>query len=155
MEKGEKKTDRRKIAVIGLAAAGVLMLLLGGLTGGGGREKSEPAYTDVGFYTGYLEERITSLCLGIDGVTEAEVFLTLDCSSEYIYRDDGASDFLILADSDGEAAVMLCEIYPRVRGIAVVCTGGDFPRIRETVTELLCAALDLPANRIRVAGGKS
>jgi len=155
MEKGEKKRDRRKYALIGLAVAGGLMLLMGGLTGGGSRESPEPAYTDVGFYTGYLEERITSLCLEIDGVEEAEVFLTLDCSSEYIYRDDGASDFLILADSDGEAAVMLCEIYPRVRGIAVVCTGGDLPRIRETVTELLCAALDLPTNRIRVAGGKS
>jgi len=89
----------------------------------------------------------------VDGITEATVFLTLDCSTEYVYSEDSASDFLILSGSDGEQAVMLYEISPRVRGVAVVCTGGDLPRIRETVTELLAAALDLPANRIKVAGG--
>ena len=88
----------------------------------------------------------------IDGVDEAVVFLTLDCSSEYVYRDDGASDFLILSGGDGEEAVRLCEIYPRVRGIAVVCTGGELARIKETVTELLSAALGLPYNKIKVAG---
>ncbi len=140
----------KKLVLFLIAAGGVVLLLISGIFGG--EEKKSEEYTDVGFYTEYLEGRIRELCESIDGVEEAVVFLTLDCSSEYVYRDDGASDFLILSGGDGEEAVKLCEIYPRVRGIAVVCTGGELARIKETVTELLSAALGLPTNKIKVAG---
>ncbi len=144
--------DKRKLTVLLLGVAGVALILLSTLVGGGDSERGTE-YTDVGFYTDYLEGRIRELCMSIDGVESAVVFLTLDCSSEYVYQEDGASDFLILTGGDGEEAVKLCEIYPRVRGIAVVCTGGELPRIKETVTELLSAALGLPSNKIKVAGG--
>ena len=143
-----KWPDRKKLTVILMAAAGIALILLGTL--GGKKETTE--YTDVKFYTEYLEERVRKLCVSVEGIEEAAVFLTLDCSSEYVYSETGASDVLILTGSSGEEAVLLQEIYPRVRGVAVVCTGGDLPRIRETVTELLSAALDLPSHRIKVAG---
>ena len=143
-----KWPDRKKLTVILMAAAGIALILLGNL--GGKKETTE--YTDVRFYTEYLEERVRKLCISVEGIEEAAVFLTLDCSSEYVYSETGASDVLILTGSGGEEAVLLQEIYPRVRGVAVVCTGGDLPRIRETVTELLSAALDLPSHRIKVAG---
>ena len=104
----------------------------------------------MGFYTEYLEERIRKLCVSVSGVEEAEVFLTIDCSSEYVYGEGG--DYLILSGSEGEKAVLLCEIYPKVRGIAVVCTGGDQPRIREVLVSLLSAALDLSSSKIEIAG---
>jgi len=149
------KLDKKNIGILLLAVIGILLIVFSGHIGSAAASVTEDpqAHTDVRFYTGYLEERIGGLCRSVDGITEATVFLTLDCSTEYVYSEDSASDFLILSGSDGEQAVMLYEIYPRVRGVAVVCTGGDLPRIRETVTELLSAALDLPANRIKVAGG--
>ena len=147
-----KKPDKLKLAVIAMAVLGAALILLGGLSGEKPAEE-EVNYTEVGFYTAYLEERVANLCTSVAGVEHAAVFLTLDCSSEYIYNTEGASDFLILSGSDGEEAVLLQEIYPRVRGVAVVCTGGDLPRIRETVTDLLAAALDLPTHKIKVAGG--
>jgi len=140
----------KKLLLILIAAGGVVLLLISGFLKG--NETKNEEYTDVGFYTQYLEGRICEIIESIDGVDEAVVFLTLDCSSEYVYRDDGASDFLILSGGDGEEAVKLCEIYPRVRGIAVVCTGGELSRIKESVTELLSAALGLPYNKIKVAG---
>ena len=154
MEKNKKSifNDKKRLLMLCLAVGGVILVMISGLFSGGNDDKKEE-YTDVGFYTEYLEGRIRELCMSIDGIDEAVVFLTLDCSSEYVYRDDGASDFLILSGGDGEEAVKLCEIYPRVRGIAVVCTGGDLSRIKETVTELLSAALGLPYNKIKVAGG--
>ena len=140
----------KKLILFLIAAGGVVLILISGFFGG--EEKKTEEYTDVGFYTQYLEGRICEIIESIDGVDKAVVFLTLDCSSEYVYRDDGASDFLILSGGDGEEAVRLCEIYPRVRGIAVVCTGGELARIKESVTELLSAALGLPYNKIKVAG---
>ncbi len=146
------KLDKQKAGIILLAAIGILLIVLSGSIGKTHNETDTQEYTDVSFYTKYLEERICELCTSVNGITDATVFITLDCSSEYVYSEDSASDFLILSGSDGERAVMLYEIYPKVRGIAVVCTGGDLPRIRETITELLSAALDLPTNKIKVAG---
>ena len=145
-----KKIDRGKITVAALAAIGLILVFVS--TRVGDSKKNSEEYTDVGFYTEYLERRIVEICTSISGVSEAQVFLTLDCSSEYIYKDGGAADLLILKDSNGGDAVKLCEIYPRVRGIAVVCTGGDTATVKETITELLSAALGLPSNKIKVAG---
>ena len=146
-----KKTDKTKLAVILMVVVGLALLVFGEL--GGERTEERAENTDVSFYTEYLEERITRLCTAVEGIDRASVFLTMDCSSEYVYSEDGASDFLILSGADGEEAVLLQEVYPKVRGVAVVCTGGDLPRVRETLTELLSAALDLPTHRIRIAGG--
>ncbi len=147
------KLDKQKAGVILLAMVGILLIVFSSRIGKTSAAAETQEYTDVSFYTSYLENRISELCRSVEGITEAVVFLTLDCSSEYVYSEDSASDFLILSGSDGEQAVMLYEIYPRVRGVAVVCTGGDLPRIRETITELLSASLDLPSNKIKVAGG--
>ena len=145
------KLDKSKLIIIGAAALGIILMLMSSNTEHS-EQKETPEYTEIGFYTTYLDERIIDLCNSIYGVSETKVFLTLDTSSEYIYQGDGVSDFLILSSEEGETAVKLCEIYPRVRGIAVVCEGGDSPRIKETVTALLSAALGLPTNKIKVAG---
>ena len=115
-----------------LAAMGVLLFVLGGILGG-----RENRGTD---YAGYLEDRVRTLCLSIDGVREAEVFLTLN--EETASRAVPAGTF---GGGDTSAA-------PTVRGVAVVCTGGDRPRVRQTLTMLLSAALGIPTNRISVAG---
>lgn len=115
-----------------LAAMGVLLFVLGGILGG--REKSG---TD---YAGYLEDRVRALCLSIDGVREAEVFLTLN--------EETPSQTVPAGSFGGSASPAV----PTVRGVAVVCTGGDRPRVRQTVTMLLSAALGIPTSRISVAG---
>ena len=145
------KLDKSKLIIIGAAALGIMCILMSSHTEHA-EQKETQEYTEIGFYTTYLEERIIDLCNSIYGVSETKVFLTLDTSSEYIYQGDGVSDFLILSSEEGETAVKLCEIYPMVRGIAVVCEGGDSPRIKETVTDLLSAALGLSTNKIKVAG---
>lgn len=155
MEKNENKPMKflreksKELFILILLIAGALLIILGSIDFGGKKESVQ--YTDVEFYTEYLENKIARMCENISGISEAKILLTLDCSSEYVYGDS-ASDYIILKNNNEEEAVMLREIYPRVRGIAVVCTGGDLPRIRETVTDLLSAAIGIPASKIQVAG---
>lgn len=150
-----KITDRLKknLPVTVLAAAGVMLIVLGGIFGGSqGRGSTTEQYTDVGYYTSYLEERIEQLCVSLDGIDEATVLLTLDSSTEYVFGTDGNTDYIILKNGDGEHAVKLCEIYPKIRGVAVVCTGGDSASVRERVIKLLSASLGISSSRIEVAG---
>ncbi len=146
-------THKKEAAVILLALAGILLIVLGDLKPekDGGKQTTEEEYFAVGYYTEYLENKIEDMTKSIGGITEANVLLTLDCSSEYIYGDS-AADYVILQNDREEEAKVLREIYPRVRGIAVVCTGGDIPRVQETVTNLLSAAMGIPSSKIMVAG---
>lgn len=142
----ERKTEF--VLLILILVGGVLILVSGFDFSS---DRTGKHYTDVEFYTEYLETKISELCMSIAGIEKANVFLTLDCSSEYVYGESSA-DYLILKNDSDEEAVMLREIYPKVRGVAVVCTGGEFPRIRETVTEILAAAMGISTSKIRVAG---
>ncbi len=122
--------ERNRWIFLLLAAMGAALFLLGGLLGGRERQNTD--------YAGYLEERTRELCLSIDGVEEVAVFLTLDEARE----ESG-----MFGETKTGAA-------PAVRGIAVVCTGGDSPTLRETVTRLISADLGIPTNRIRVEGSE-
>ncbi len=119
-------------------------------------------YFKVSSYTETLEERVKKLCLSVDGINEVNVLLTLESGSEYVYADnvkkdsvgDGgySSDYLVINTEGGTSPVPVMEIYPKIRGIAVVCNGGNDPSVQIKVTELLSAALGLPSSKIRICG---
>ena len=142
--------------------AGVLIGLLLLLFGGGMQDKSasrsEPEGQEnlsVQFYTEQLEKRIEDLCRRMRGISEVHVLLTLDGSSEYVYAEDGGNtsrEYVLMQRDSAEEPLLVQEICPRIRGVAVVCTHGDDSAVRLAITELLCAALGIPASAVRVAG---
>ena len=117
----------------------------------------------VSFYTETLEKRIEDLCRASSGIKDVSVLLTLDSGSEYVYAADtaeqkdpdgvteGTREYLIVSGENGDEPVRVTEIFPKVRGVAVVCTNGDRADVRERITTLLSAALGIPTNRIRVS----
>lgn len=142
------KKHKKEAAALFVSLIGICLIIFGGADGNS--RKSPGTDDSVGYYTEYLEKKIADTVKSIGGIDEAYVLLTLDSSSEYVYGNNTSSDYIIL--EKGEEAVLLHEIYPTVRGIAVVCTGGELPRIRETVSELISAATGVPISKIKVAG---
>ena len=83
--------------------------------------------------------------------------LTLENDREYVYAQNSTTEgstleYVILSRSNEEEAVLLTEICPRVRGVAVVCTGGDSSAVKQTIVSLLSASLGISSHRIHVAG---
>ncbi len=151
-----KKQGKRTAVLVICGVLGLALLLSAELFGGIGKKENKEY--SVSYYTSELEGRIEKLCLAVDGISHAEVLLTLDCSSEYVYAKDenastSASEYVIISGGDGEEAVPVSEIYPRIRGVAVVCTGGDSAAVQKKLTELLSAALGISANKIKIVGG--
>ncbi len=157
--KGIRKLPQSWLALAGLVL-GVLFLVMGTVLPGRKKQDFSGETYTVQYYTEALETRIAALCTSISGIREATVLLTLENGSEYVYARNGDSqssgdtswDYMILASGEGEEAVLMTEIYPKVRGVAVVCTGGDSPAVQQTVTELLSASLGIASHRIKVAG---
>ncbi len=144
------KNHKKELIAAAILIFGVALILFSELYDKSSAEK-EIINSPTDRYTEYLEEKIEAICKSIEGITEAEVLLTLDCSSEYIYGSS-SDEYLILEKNSEESALLVREIYPKVRGIAVVCTGGDLPRVQEKIAELISAAVGLPISKIKIGG---
>ena len=96
------------------------------------------------------------LCAQVKGASNVSVLLTLEAGSEYVYAqnseisgtDRQKSEYVISSSSGSPNGLLVKENYPKICGIAVVCTGGDNIGVKKEITDLLSAAFNLPSNRI-------
>ncbi len=145
--------------ILATAVVGVALLAFGQNLGGTAtqnqKKTDEEMYNSVSFYTESLESRIEALCKQVKGVNEVHVLLTLDGGLETVYAENksgAACDYVIIEGQNGEEPVFIREIYPQIRGVAVVCSHGNDSEVQRTLIELLSAALGISSSRIRVAG---
>ena len=157
----ESLKDKKKLIVLILPLLiGVILLLFPK-----GEDEAESTLgadlTTVISYTEKLEDRIRQLCLAVEGVERVSVLVTLESGSEFIYADNVTeesgvdfgkytSDYLIIDNGSGTSPVLVSEIYPKIRGVAVVCDGGDEPTLQKKLTEMLSAALGISSGRIKI-----
>lgn len=112
---------------------GVLLLLLA--SGSGDKEqKAAEAEDALAAYGEGLEQRLSSLCERVVGVGDTVVMVTFECGAQVQYR--GSTEVGTLP--------------PRVRGVTVLCEGGQNAAVREALSEMLCALLGIGASRVSV-----
>lgn len=87
-------------------------------------------------YCEQLEEELLFVVSNIQGVGQAKVFLTMDNNGENVYLDN----------SDKKTK----SITPQVRGVVVVCDGGDDPLIVARVMSAVTRSLDISSNKVCV-----
>lgn len=141
------------LLVIGLAA-GVMLLILGNHSES---EESEVSTVSDEFsfeaYENSLSERLCEMIGKVEGVSNVHVMLTLERG----YSDDLAKDgeeYLTVKHSDGaEGTVRLSREAPEVKGVAVICKGGENPEIQQQIIKMTAALFNLPTSRIFVSGG--
>ena len=87
-------------------------------------------------YCAVLEENLLSVVTQIEGVGEAKIFLTMDNNGENVY----------LNNSDTKTQ----SITPVVRGVVIVCDGGDDPLVVSRVMSAVTKSLDISSNKVCV-----
>lgn len=140
------------LLLLGLAA-GVMLLFLGGMS-----EQTEKTASDdeVFSFEAYEEElagRLEEMIARLDGVSGVHVMLTLERSySEELAGEEG--EYLTVRESDGgQGTVTLSREAPAVKGVAVICKGGNSAEIQQEIISMLSALLKLPSHRIFVSEG--
>lgn len=127
----------KKIALALLAGAAiVLFLAFGGLKGGSEREDAAFSMKAQAEYEAALEKRLSDILSGIEGVGELSVMVTLECSEETEY---GKNEEMLLSVK-----------MPRVRGVIVVCGGGDSVVVQEKVIRAVSGVLGISSARVSV-----
>ena len=122
---------RRIILIAGVS--GIALLLLSGLdisscSSKSGTEVSVKAYSEQ------LEDNLEAAIERMEGAGKTRVLLTMENSVEYVYLRDSATKTK--------------EVEPLIRGVLVLCEGGDKPAVVERVTNAVTKALDISAAKV-------
>lgn len=134
MLQGKKLTkwlsDKRivKTAVI-IGTAAVLLIGLSSFIDFSGSEKDNSDR-----YAAKTEAHLLEIISQISGVGEAKIFLTMDNGGENVY----------LKNTDTKTK----SIEPKVRGVVVVCDGGDDPLVVARVMDAVTKSLNIGSDKV-------
>ena len=153
-------------AVLGLAA-GAFLIILSFVSPSEKSKKQENnlSQIDSGEYVRNQEEKICEILKRIEGVSEPFVMITIDSSSEHIYaskqnvkessskngettQKEVSKDIIFYGDN--KQPILVKEIQPRIKGVAVICKGISDAEKRLKIINLVSTVLNLPTNKVYV-----
>jgi stage III sporulation protein AG len=92
--------------------------------------------TNAEKYSAEIEERLTKIISSISGTGNINVMVTLESLEENVYSQKE----------------LVAVKTPKVRGVAIVCSGGENAVIREKITSTVSKALGISSSRVSVTG---
>ena len=170
------KSDKGRRIIIIAGIAGIVLILLSGILprqpSGDGSAASQADYAG---YREDIETRLTDIIDSIVGVGSSKVMVTLQNGVENVYadgekydydsvRDDTNGDSVrsqerenteknpVIIDSagGGKEALIITQIEPKIKGVVVVCDGGDDRLVQQRVINAVTTALDISSSRVCV-----
>ncbi|MBO5321277.1 MAG: hypothetical protein J6B22_01555 [Clostridia bacterium] len=119
-----------------------------------------------------LEEDVKKVVRQITGSKNVSVVITLESGIRYDYADikeetlvereekeNKSSDselkegyIIVKSANGGEEALLITAQMPKVRGVAIVCDGGDSEIIYNKIQNAVTAALDITSKRVYICG---
>lgn len=125
----------RKVIIVG-GFVGLGLILLSGFVDFGTDKKPEEEFS-ITTYSTAIENDLQNVISKIEGAGATEVLLTMENSVEYVYLKDSTTKTK--------------EIQPVIRGVLVVCQGGDDPVVVSRITEAVTKSLDISYAKVCVA----
>ena len=153
--------------MIGLGIAGCLLLLIPKIA----VKTEEKAVPSAESFARQTEEKLVSLIGDIDGAGRCRVMVTLENGVEYVYateqrnnsdrtenssqgdtslteRDDSESSVIVVETENGREGLLVTELQPTIRGVVVVCEGGDNEAVRSRIEQAVTVALSISSKRV-------
>ncbi len=135
-------------------------------------QEEEPASNEA--YIQQMEQRLTSMVETISGTGKCQVMVTLQQGTEYVYasegkttmdhsqnlegesakkmeqKDNNESKIVILEQNGTSKALIETKIEPQIKGVVVVCEGGDSAVVKERIVEAVTTVLGIKSNQVCV-----
>ena len=170
-----RKIKSPKLLVI-VGISGMLLICLSSFIGGESKKQNNSLSGEnitAEEYRAQLEESVAGIVKSITGSKKVNVVITLESGIRYSYADinEGTSanktesnsesssseskqTYITVKSADGgEQALLVTTEMPEVRGVAIVCEGGDNEQINEKIKNAVTAALNITSKRVYIAGG--
>lgn len=120
-------------------------------------------------YAEDVEKKLTDIVSSISGAGKAKVMVTLENGVESVYAKDekyenekkssgentgsnektlDEQEYILLDDDSGGLIIKV--IQPKIRGVAVVCEGGDSVYVQQRIKETVSAVLNINSSHISI-----
>ena len=129
------ESDKAKRLIIISGIIGIALIFLSSYISFdfGTAEKDEEEFS-VTSYSTEIENDLQTVISQIEGAGTTKVLLTMENSVECVYLEGGTTKTK--------------EIEPHIRGVLVVCEGGDNPVVVERITQAVTKALDISTAKV-------
>jgi len=158
------KTNRKLVIILIIGLCGILLIFISETDNKSDVNEESVAENDFSSedYSLSLEKRLKELLSSIEGAGEVNVMVTLKSSDENVYavnenikNDENSKtytgNYVILDNKNSKEGIRLKVKEPEVLGVAVVCSGGDDPKVVSQITYCVSALLGIGSNKISVS----
>ena len=172
----DKVLPKLKNGLLLMVAAILLIVLVFVNQFSGKNEKpetgSETASTGEDFIK-QTEDKLKAALEAVTGVGSCQVVVTLESGKENIYAveekssssnstsgdktqssQDLQKSYKTIDGSKNESPVIIKELSPQIKGVAVICDGGGNNAIKNTITEIVSKLLGVSSDKIAIASKK-
>ena len=165
------------IVIIGLI--GIFLIGISGLFSSKPNESSGSRYSsndeETDTYIAKLEAQVQDLVSSVNGVGKTKVMVTLENGIEYVYEkeetvtsslnqdttqssgeklqqnEDSKTNIIIVEDSNGNKTALIKKIIqPKIKGVVVVCDGGNNSTVVANIYSVITTALNIGYDRVCV-----
>lgn len=172
------KNDKVIKIIIGVGLAIILIIFLSDLFAKEESDVISEAIiveNQTDYYEKQLEEKLIKVLSKIDNVGEISVMVTLDSAREYIFAEElnqsadnkeeydngdkksvdistkNENSYILVDGGQGrKEALIKTVIEPKIRGVIVVCDGGENPVIKEKIVEAVSKIFNITSVKICV-----
>ena len=158
------KGDKKALFIIGI---GLLVMVLVLTVDFKPFEKKEGVANETVDFEKELEDELCGILSQIKNAGRVKVMITFESSREKVFARDTdenvesreslsntrktKNQYIIVENGNSETGLELKDIYPRVRGVAVVCDGAGNPVIKEQIVSAVSALFNIKSTNISVA----
>ena len=175
-EKFKKIGQNPKLLIV-LGIGGIVLIFISSLFTRGDKTDNKTNTVKSEYtaeqYCDMLENDIKNIVSHISGDKNPTVVITLESGIRYSYARADQTDVSSSAGSSndqsseskkqsyitvktadgGEEALVVTEIMPEVRGVAIICEGGNSDVTAEKIKNAVTAALNITSKRVYISGG--
>lgn len=172
-----KNLTKNPKTLIALGLVGILLIFISSLFGKDNKSAqsettTESTYT-AEYYCETLEKNVKNIVRSITGDKNPTVVITLESGIRYSYASADETDtssivgsttdqtseskkqsYITIKNADGgEQALIITQIMPEVRGVAIICDGGNNEITAEKIKNAVTSALNINSKRVYISGG--
>lgn len=165
------KGGKGRKLIVALGVAGIGLILLSEFWPQTSKEAVAKASAEE--FVTKTEEKLMAIIGSIEGAGTCQVMVTLENGVEYVYasqqklntdrvedqsgnsnkvsqRDDSEKSIIVVDTDEGRKGLLVTEIQPTVKGVVIVCEGGDQPLVRQRIVDTVTTALNISSQRVCV-----
>lgn len=157
-----KIKNKKVFLIVLLGICGIFLIFLSELFPENDNTIPQKNKSDIFEEEPELEVKLEEAVSKISGAGKTDVTITYSSSKEIFYAEnfseargnsetDKESELVIIEGENGEEPVVLKTDEAKIRGVLVVCEGGNNPIVCEKIIEAICALLDVSSNKVSVA----